>query len=232
MNLEAYYRVTYGLYAITTAFEGKLNGYIANTAFQVTADPPQFAVACHKNNLTSGLISQSKIFVINVLQQDVKPELIGMFGYKTGKDVNKFDNYQYKIGKTGAPILLEDCISYFECEVIAEYDVGTHILFIGKVVDEDLLDDAKEPLTYAYYQKVKKGSSPKNSPTYIDKKKLAESKQPKSSEKYICAACGYIYDPEIGDPTTGIQPGTRFEDLPEDWVCPVCGTEKSDFFKE
>ena len=47
--------------------------------------------------------------------------------------------------------------------------------------------------------------------------------------KYVCDPCGYIYDPEIGDPDSGIAPGTTFEDIPEDWVCPICGVDKSFF---
>ncbi|MGY3756776.1 rubredoxin [Helcococcus kunzii] len=49
--------------------------------------------------------------------------------------------------------------------------------------------------------------------------------------KYECVACGYIYDPEIGDPENGIEPGTLFEDLPNDWVCPICGLDKGEFQK-
>jgi rubredoxin len=51
-------------------------------------------------------------------------------------------------------------------------------------------------------------------------------------DKYVCDVCGWIYDPEKGDPKDGIAPGTAFEDLPEDWACPVCGAEKEDFSKE
>lgn len=47
--------------------------------------------------------------------------------------------------------------------------------------------------------------------------------------KYVCSACGYIYDPEVGDPDSGIEPGTAFEDIPEDWVCPLCGVGKEMF---
>lgn len=50
-------------------------------------------------------------------------------------------------------------------------------------------------------------------------------------DKWECTVCGYVYDPEAGDPESGIQPGTAFEDLPDDWVCPVCGAEKGDFVK-
>lgn len=48
-------------------------------------------------------------------------------------------------------------------------------------------------------------------------------------DKYVCTVCGYIYDPVEGDPDSGIMPGTSFEDIPEDWVCPLCGVPKSDF---
>ncbi len=51
-------------------------------------------------------------------------------------------------------------------------------------------------------------------------------------DKYVCDPCGYVYDPEDGDPDNGIEPGTRFEDLPEDWTCPICGAAKEDFDKE
>lgn len=51
-------------------------------------------------------------------------------------------------------------------------------------------------------------------------------------EKYVCMACGYVYDPEVGDPDSGIAPGTAFEDLPEDWTCPVCGVGKDMFEKK
>jgi rubredoxin len=50
--------------------------------------------------------------------------------------------------------------------------------------------------------------------------------------RYVCSVCGYVYDPAQGDPDNGVAPGTKFEDLPDDWVCPVCGAEKSDFEKE
>ena len=48
-------------------------------------------------------------------------------------------------------------------------------------------------------------------------------------KKYICDVCGWIYDPEVGDPHSGIAPGTRFEDIPDDWECPECGVGKDDF---
>lgn len=51
-------------------------------------------------------------------------------------------------------------------------------------------------------------------------------------QKWVCVPCGYVYDPEVGDPDGGVQPGTPFEEIPEDWVCPVCGVDKSLFEPE
>jgi len=51
-------------------------------------------------------------------------------------------------------------------------------------------------------------------------------------DKYVCGVCGYVYDPELGDPDGGVAPGTKWDDVPDDWVCPVCGASKEDFEKE
>jgi flavin reductase (DIM6/NTAB) family NADH-FMN oxidoreductase RutF len=232
MNIEAYFKITYGLYVVSSVWDNKLNGYVSNTVFQVTAEPAMFAIACSKNNFTAEMIQQSKVFAFSALTKEVRADIIGTFGYRSGKDTDKFSKFNYKQGKTGAPILVDDTLAWFECEVIQTVDAGSHFLFIGSVVDGDLLDAAGEPLTYTYYREVKKGKAPKNAPTYIDAEKLKYQVPADSPDKYYCTACGYIYDPALGDPEHFIPAGTRFEDLPDTWVCPVCGTEKIDFAKK
>lgn len=230
MNIEAYFKLTYGLYVVSSFSDNKLNGYISNTVFQVTAEPARFAIACSKNNYTAGIIQRSQVFAVSALKKEARADIIGTFGYRSGKDTDKFAKFNFKTGKTGAPVLLDDTLAWFECKLIQTVDVGTHLLFIGDVVDGDLIDATGEPLTYTYYREVKKGKAPKNAPTYIDTEKLKQN-VPDAADKYKCPACGYIYDPAIGDPENGFPAGTRFEDLPESWVCPVCGTEKADFMK-
>lgn len=234
MNIEAYYKITYGLYVVSSVDGNKLNGYISNTVFQVTAEPAQFAIACSKNNFTTGMIQKSKVFSISALRKDTSADLIGTFGFKSGKEHDKFLKFNYKTGITGAPILIEDTLAWFECEVVQMIDVGTHLLIIGKVIDGDLLDTSGEPLTYAYYRGSRNGKAPKNAPTYIDPEKLND-KVPEITagvyDKYECTVCGHIYDEEIGEPEAGIPPRTKFSDLPVDWICPLCGAEKADFIK-
>ena len=229
MNIEAFYKISYGLYVVGCKSGNKINGYISNTVFQVTAEPAQFAISCSKNNFSSEIIKESKAFSISVLEKDTGAKVIGTFGYKSGKDIDKFEGFSYKTGKTGSPILLENTIAWFECKVVQTVDTWTHIVFIGELVDGDLINSDKEPLTYTYYREVKKGKAPKNAPTYIDEKKVTDQKQSLTSPKYICPACGYVYDPQFGDPVGGIPPDTPFEDLPDNWVCPLCGTPKEDF---
>jgi flavin reductase (DIM6/NTAB) family NADH-FMN oxidoreductase RutF/rubredoxin len=236
MNRKAFHNVTYGLYVVSSTNGSQYNGYVGNTVFQVTSQPARFAVACNKDNFTRDMIAQSQVFSISVLQQDASSELIGLFGYKSGRTENKFASVKHRIGQTGAPILLEDTIAWFECKVVQTVDVGTHMLFVGEVVDCDVTESEEPPLTYAYYQDVKKGKSPKNAPTYLapdaDVPADKASAAPATSDKYVCPLCGYIYDPAVGDPDGGIAPGTRFEDIPEDWVCPICGAAKEDFVQQ
>jgi flavin reductase (DIM6/NTAB) family NADH-FMN oxidoreductase RutF len=232
MNVEAFFKITYGLFVVSTKSDNKLYGYISNTVFQVTAEPARFAITCSKNNYTSGMIRQSGVFAFSVLQKETRPDIIGTFGYRTGKEINKFARFNFMTGKTGSPILTDDTVAWFECEVEQTIDAGSHFLFIGKVIDGDVIDAGSEPLTYTYYREVKKGKAPKNAPTYIDPEKLKQQAQEPVWEKYYCTACGYIYDPAVGDPDHGVPAGTRFEDLPDNWVCPVCGTEKIDFAKK
>jgi len=229
MNIEALYRISYGLYVVGTVLDNKNNGYISNTVFQVTAEPARFAIACSKNNYSAEMIKQSKVFSISVLQKETRADIFGTFGYRSGKDIDKFEKFSFMKGQTGAPILLDDTLAWFECTVEQTFDVGSHLLFIGKVMNSELLAAEGELLTYAYYREVKKGKAPKNAPTYIDTSKINQQVAAAQARKYYCTACGYIYDPALGDPDSGIPPGTKFEDLPDNWVCPVCGTEKADF---
>jgi flavin reductase (DIM6/NTAB) family NADH-FMN oxidoreductase RutF/rubredoxin len=227
MNIKAVQKICYGMYVISSKKGGQLNGQIANTLFQITSDPPTVAVSINKQNLTHEYIQESKVFTASILSKEAPMTLIGHFGFKSGRELDKFKDRTYKIGITGAPIVLENTIGYLECEVLSSTDVGTHTIFIGRIVDCEILSDA-EPMTYAYYHQVKGGKSPKTAPTYIKEEKPQGTVL---SSKYKCNVCGYVYNPEEGDPASGIKPGTPFEDLPDDWVCPVCGAPKSEFAK-
>jgi len=227
MNLKALYRLGYGLYVVSSRKGDRLNGQIANTVFQITSEPPTIAVSINKSNLTHEFIKDSRVFVASVLSQDTPLSFIGHFGFKSGRDIDKLEGINYKIGETLAPVVIDNVVAYLEAKVTQEVDVGTHTIFIGELVGADVIKEG-EPMTYAYYHQVKRGTTPKTAPSYVEEKKEAVPKM----AKYRCTVCGYIYDPELGDPDGGIKPGTPFEEIPDDWVCPICGAAKSDFEKE
>lgn len=224
MNLKALHKLSYGLYVIGSRKGDKLNGQIANTVFQVTSEPPVVAVSINKNNLTHQFIQESKVFTASVLCQDTTLSFIGHFGFKSGRDIDKLEGIDYKIGTTQAPIVTDNAVAYLEAKIIQEVDVGTHTIFIGQLVDADVISE-EVCMTYDYYHQVKRGTTPKTAPSYIEKEKEVAPKM----AKYECTVCGYVYDPELGDPDNGVEPGTPFEKIPDDWVCPVCGASKDDF---
>ena len=224
IDFEALFKISYGLYIVSTGEDSKGNGFISNAVFQVTSEPAQFAVCCNKNNYSSELIEKHKKFSISILQQDAATETIAKFGYKSGNAFDKFEGSKIKTGETGVPIVLDDTIATMECKLVNQFEVGTHIIFIGELITAELIDIDKEPLTYAYYRTTKKGMAPKNAPTYIDKSKLTKKTAPPSEgKKYKCSVCGFIYDEA--------KEGKPFSDQPESYNCPVCGADKEDFIE-
>ena len=231
MNPKTLHKIPYGLYAICAKKDNKINGQIANALFQVTSKPPTIAVSINKKNLTHDYISKTKEFTVSILSEEAPLTFIGNFGFKSGRDIDKFKNIKYKIGENKIPLVLDYTLAFLEAKVIDEIDVGTHTIFIGIILNAEILNEEK-PMTYEFYHKVKGGFSPKTAPTYSEAVDKNIKKEERKMDKYVCKVCGYVYDPEKGDPDNGIEPGTKFEDLPADWVCPVCGATKEDFEKE
>ena len=232
MNVKALYKLGYGVYVVTSKKGDRINGQIANTVFQVTSEPPTVAVSINKNNLTHEFIKESEVFAASVLCEETPLTFIGNFGFKSGRDIDKFAGINYRTGETGAPIVLDNAVSYLEARVTKEMDVGTHTIFVGEVVNADMVAEHKVCMTYEHYHQVKGGKTPKAAATYIEEM-LTETPKEATSKmaKYRCTVCGYIYEPENGDPDGGVKPGTPFENIPDDWVCPICGAAKSEFEK-
>ncbi|HHV34458.1 MAG TPA: High molecular weight rubredoxin [Syntrophomonadaceae bacterium] len=225
MDLKALYSISYGLYLITSKDGDQINGQIANTVFQISSDPPTIAVSINKQNLTNDFIKKSGLFAVSVLREETPISLIGQFGFKSGRDMNKFADVNYRTTPRGLPYLVDDALAAIEAKLIQDVDAGTHTIFIGEITAAEVLKQGN-PMTYAYYHQVKKGSTPPSAPTYIKKNERRN-----GMDIYECTVCGYEYDPDKGDPENDIEPGTPFEKLPDDWVCPVCGAGKDAFEK-
>ncbi len=225
MNPEALQKIGYGMYVVCSKKDSKFNGQIANTVFQVASKPPMVAVSINKRNLTHEFIRESRVFTASVLCEDTPLSFVGLFGFKSGRDTDKFQNVSYKLGVTGAPVVIDNATAFLEVRVTQEMDVGSHTVFVGEVVEAEVLMDAA-CMTYEYYHKMKGGKAPPAAPTHI-----VEERRTPALASYKCNICGWVYDPAKGDADGGIQPGVPFEELPDTWVCPVCGADKSQFEK-
>ena len=229
MNKKALHTISYGLYIVSSKKGERINGQISNTLFQTTADPAQIAICINKENLTHEYIRMSGFFSASVLSQSVPMKRIGMFGFRSGREIDKFSDINYTIGEAGVPVVLDWSVAYIVAKVKNKLDVGSHTLFVGEVVDAKILSD-DNVMTYDYYHRVKNGISPKTAPTYNGE--LDKTKENQTMKRYVCQVCGYVYDPAIGDPNNGVDPGTEFEDLSDSWVCPICGATKDQFEEE
>lgn len=166
MNNLAFTKLSYGLYVITTWADGKATGCTANSAFQVTSSPATIAISINHENYTNECIKNSGVFAISVLGENSDPSIIGTFGFRSGKDTDKFADNPPVI-KNFLPIV-NGAISYVTCKVINSVETSTHTVFIGEVTDADIIDNNATPMTYAYYHNVIKGKAPSKAPTYIE----------------------------------------------------------------
>lgn len=163
MNKSAIYNLSYGVYVITTWADGKPTGCTANSAMQITSSPAAIAVSINHGNFTNECIKDTGVFAINILGENCEPSVIGSFGFRSGRDCNKFDSCEPLI-RNYLPVVSE-ASAYITCRVIDKMETATHTVFLGEVTDADILNN-DAPMTYAYYHNVIKGKSPENAPTY------------------------------------------------------------------
>ena len=215
MNIKALHDISYGMYVVSTKYNDQKAGCIVNTVTQVTSENPIITVNINKNNYTNEMITNSKKLVISILSENATKELISNFGYFSSKEKDKFETIKYD-EEDNLPIIKEGVCSYLICELIEKIDCGTHDIFMCKVIKTEKITE-EVPMTYKYYREVLKGTSPKNAPTY----EQVETNQNES--KYRCSICGHIYDEA--------KEGVKFENLPDDWRCPICGVSKNLFEK-
>lgn len=163
MNKNALYNLSYGVYVVTTWANGKPTGCTANSAMQITSSPATIAVSINHDNYTNEAIKDTGVFAISILGEACDPLVIGNFGFKSGRDTNKFADYDPLV-KNYLPVIPQ-AQSYITCKVIDKMEASTHTVFLAEVTDADILTN-DIPMTYAYYHNVIKGKAPKSAPTY------------------------------------------------------------------
>ena len=205
--------MSYGVYIVGTLDNTRPTGCVANSIMQVTSSPATIAISINHDNYTNSCIAKSGKFAFSILAVNSDPAVIGTFGFRSGKDVDKFAEVDYELVEE-MPVIKNSC-GYVVCNVINKMELPTHTIFLGEVIAGETYSEDKEAMTYAYYHKVVKGKAPKNAPTYLPEEE--EQKMGTTEVRYVCQICGYTY---YGDP------------LPENFVCPLCGATADKFKKE
>lgn len=216
MDKNLFHDISYGMYVVSTKYKNRNVGCIINTFSQITSEDMIVMISLNKQNYTNQAIKATKRFAISIISEETTADVIGKFGFFTSKDTDKFSSFKYRVVED-LPIIEENTCGYFICDVVKIVDSGTHDVVLAKVKDAKKINENK-PMTYSYYHKVVKGKAPKTAPTYIE-----EEIEKIESKKYQCTVCGYIYDESREE--------KPFENLPEDWKCPLCGVKK-EMFKE
>ncbi len=230
MDSKIFRSMSYGVYVAGTMDGERPTGCIVNSVMQITSQPATVAISVNHDNYTNGCIAQSGLFSFSILAEDSDPGFIGGFGFRSGKDVDKFDGVDYEM-VAGVPVIKDSC-GYVVCRVIDTMETATHTVFLGEVIEGAVYDSSRKPMTYAYYHQVVKGKSPKNAPTYlpeedaVDKaEEKAEQKQSATQEpvkevqqptRWKCQVCGYEHEGE---------------ELPEGFKCPWCKQGAENFYK-
>ena len=207
MDKKIFRNVSYGMYIVSSKLKDKMSGCVINTFCQINSIDPIISISLNKDNYTNEVIRKSKKFAVSIISNDTSKEIIGKFGYQSSRDFDKFEGIDYEVVED-IPVVVDKCCGYFICEVINIIDCNTHDIMIAKVVDAKKLGD-NMLMTYKYY-------------TYVEDER-SDRKESNIGSKYRCSLCGFIYDDD--------KEKVKFEDLPDNWCCPLCGAPKSSFEK-
>lgn len=216
MNLDALYSLTHGLYVLGARKGDRLVGSIVDAVMQVANKPVVIALSCSNTSYTKECIEESGEFSLSVLCKTIEPFIVANFGFQTSRKVDKWENVGH-YEKDGLPYL-EDNLAVFRCKVLEKTVFDSNTLFVAEVIEADNSSRKEEPLTYLDYRSYFKKDVMDSFKAYIERKETKMSEDKNNGKKWVCTVCGYVYDEEI-----------PFEELPDDWVCPLCGVDKTLF---
>lgn len=204
MDKKAMYKLSYGLFVLTAKEGEKDNGCIINTAIQAASEPNQLSICVNKANYTHDMIQRTGAFTVSVIAQSASFDLFKHFGFQSGKTVDKFADYTAcNRGANGIYYVTSGTNAFISVKVTKTEDIGSHTMFIGEITDMEVLSEAPSA-TYEYYM------------NNIKPKPQAVGTTEDGQTIWRCTICGYEY---VG------------EELPEDFICPICKHPASDFEK-
>ena len=195
-DLSALFNIGYGLYVVTSNDGKKDNGLIVNTVSQVTNSPNRIAVTINKDNYSHHVIKQTGKMNINCLSVDAPFSVFENFGFRSGRNADKFESITPLRSDNGLAFLPRYINSFMSLKVEQYVDLDSHGMFICSITEARVISDS-ETMTYTYYQK-----------------NVKPKPQTEGKKGFVCKICGYVYE---GD------------ELPEDFVCPLCKHGAADF---
>lgn len=216
MNLDALYQLTHGLYVLGAVDGNRLAGSVVDAVMQVASSPVAIALSCTNKSYTKSCIDKTKEFSLSVLCKNVNPFVIANFGYQSSRNIDKWNNVEHFV-KDGLPYLTDN-LAMFRCRVIHSYAMESNTLYIAEVLSAEATR-TDIPLTYLDYRSYFKQLVLESFNTYTQKQKGTTMTD--TNKKWVCTVCGYVYDGDI-----------PFENLPEDYVCPLCGVGKELFVQQ
>lgn len=199
---QAMYKLTYGLFMLTSTDGEKQNGCIVNTVSMLTDNPKRITVFVNNTNYTAELMKKTGVFNVSILTESTPFAVFEQFGFCSGRDTDKFAGGQYPTTENGLYYLPQNTNAVLSGKVVGAYEYGTHTLFVAEVTEAKTLSDEKS-VTYEYYQ------------SNIKPKPQAAASQ-NGKGKWVCKICGYTHEGES---------------LPADFICPWCKHPAEDFEK-
>lgn len=170
MDYDSLFNLSYSICIVGSKDQDKINACIVNTVFQITPEPATIAISVNKENHTHDFIEKSGVFSVSVVSEDAPMKSFGSFGFKSGKDCDKFANAKYRLGETGCPILEDDMVCFIEARVTEKIDVHTHTVFIAEIVACENINASAHPMTYAFYRDTRHGKTPRKATTFHEAK--------------------------------------------------------------
>ena len=222
LNQNALFQIGYGLFLVAANKNAKDNACIVNTVMQVTQNPIRLLVSISNQNLTHDMVKETGKLTISVLTENTPFSVYRHFGYQSGKNMDKFEDFEDVTRcANGCYRLNRNSSAYFCGTVCESFALDTHTMFLVEVTDADIVS-SQVPVTYDFYQKyVKQPYKPVTKQNHrvtsdVNAKKGTEGEEGTKTNAYVCKICGYVYEGEA---------------LPEDFICPICKHGASDFEK-
>ncbi|WP_281692234.1 flavin reductase [Agathobaculum desmolans] len=206
MNNAAYKKLDYSMALVSTSDGGKNFGCIINSLHQVTSSrPPKFTLSLNNDSATCAALKKTGVAAVTLLASDAEERIVNEFGYKSGRTIDKFAAFPFETDTNTCPFLREGMLSRLSLRITETVAIGSYTLFICDLLDAELFRDGDCLTVKAFEDRGK--AVPPAAPVY---------RELSADAGWKCTVCGYV---------------RLDEDIPDDYICPICRAPRSKFVK-